>query len=233
MTENKKVSAVISVLNEERTVSNVVKTTLNCQMVNEVIVVNDGSTDHTAKNLQKYLSNPQYRYIEFEHNKGKSYAMVAGVEASTSNIIVFIDADLLGFEEKHIEQLLKPLINGDADMVIGHPTENKIDERFNPFKMIAGERIVYKTDILPILEKMRPAKYGVESLINLYYKSHGKKIKYEFLWGVYHLTKLRKENLNTSIKNYIIEAKQIFCTFAANYFLVLMVLRTVIKGIRF
>jgi len=233
MAENKKISAVISVLNEEKTVGDVVKTTLNCRMVDEVIVVNDGSTDNTAKILESFLSNPKFSYIEFEENKGKSYAMAAGVEISTGEVIAFIDSDLQGFEERHIEQLLKPLLSGEADMVIGHPTENKFDEKYNPLQMLAGERAVYKQDILPILEKMRTAKYGVESLINLYYKSHGKKVKYEFLWGIYHLTKLRKENLNTSIKNYIVEVHQISRTFVANYFLVFMAIRTMIKGIWF
>jgi len=233
MKDKLKVTVIISALNEESTIHGFTKTALNCRMVNEVIVVNDGSTDHTAKKLEPYLSHPKYSYIEFEQNRGKSYAMAAGVETSTGDIIVFVDADLLGFEEKHFEQLLNPLIKGETDMIIGLPTENKLDEKLNPFQMLSGERAVYKKDILPILEKMRTAKYGVESLINMYYKSQGKKIRYEFLWGIYHLTKLRKENLNTSVKNYIIESKQISRTLAANYLLVFMALRTVIKGIRF
>jgi uncharacterized protein YfkK (UPF0435 family) len=118
-------------------------------------------------------------------------------------------------------------------MVIGHPTENKFDEKFNPLQMLSGERAVFKKDILPILEKMRTAKYGVEILINLYYKSQGKKIRYEFLWGIYHLIKFRKENLSSSLKNYATEVKQISRTLAANNLLVFMALRIVIKGMRF
>lgn len=232
MLNKPRVSVIISVLNEESTVAEVVKTSLECRTVDETIVVNDGSTDNTSKNLRLFLNNPKYTYIDFEKNKGKSFAMVAGVEVSTGEVIAFIDSDLQGFEEKHIEQLLKPLLSGKADMVIGHPTENKFDEKLNPLQMLAGERAVYKKDILPILNKMRTAKYGIESLINLYYKSQGKKIKFEYLWGIYHLTKLRKENLNTSIKNYIVEAHQISRTLAANYFLVFMAIRTIIKGIR-
>ena len=233
MIDKPRISIVISVLNEESTVAGVVKTSLECRMVDEVIVVNDGSTDNTSKNLRSFFNNPKYTYIEFELNKGKSYAMVAGVEISTGEVIAFIDSDLQGFEEKHIEQLLKPLLSGEADMVIGHPTENKFDEKFNPLQMLSGERAVFKKDILPILEKMRTAKYGVETLINLYYKSQGKKIRYEFLWGIYHLIKFRKENLSSSLKNYATEVKQISRTLAANNLLVFMALRIVIKGMRF
>jgi glycosyltransferase involved in cell wall biosynthesis len=233
MIDKPRISIVISVLNEESTVSDVVKTSLQCQMVDEVIVVNDGSTDHTAKKLEPFLSHPKYSYIEFEQNKGKSYAMVAGVEASEGEIIVFVDADLLGFKEKHIEQLLNPLIKGEADMVIGPPVENKLDEKLNPLQMLSGERAVFKKDILPILEKMRTAKYGVETLINLYYRSEGKKVKYEYLWDIYHMIKFRKETLRSSLKNYAIEVKHISRTLAANYLLVFMAIRTVIQGLKF
>ena len=233
MTQNIQTSTIVSVFNEQNTVSNVVRVLLNCPQVDEVIVVNDGSTDNTANRLEAFISHQKYKYIEFTENKGKSFAMVAGVEEAKGEIVIFIDADLLGLECNHIKQMLKPLLNGEADMVIGPPTENKIDEKLNPFQMLSGERAVYKKDILPLLEKMRSVKYGVELLINLHYKSQGKNIKYEFLWGIYHLIKFRKERLNTSLKNYAIEVKHISRTLADNRPMIFTVLKKSMSSTRY
>jgi len=51
----------------------------------------------------------KFRYVKFDKNKGKSYAMVAGVENSTGEIIVFVDADIIGLNCEHIERYC-PLI---------------------------------------------------------------------------------------------------------------------------
>jgi len=230
MLNDVEISAVISAYNEENSVAAVVKTTLGSKIIDEVIVFNDGSTDKTAENLEKFISNPKFTYIEFEKNRGKSFAMIEGVEKASGDIIVFIDADILNFEEKHIKQLIVPLVNKEAGMVIGHPTENKFDEKLNPLQMLAGERALYKIDILPFLEDIRSTQYGIETMLNLYYKSKGKKIKFEYLWGVYHLTKIRKAGLIGSIKNYTVETKQISKTLAANYVLVMMAAKTIFRG---
>jgi len=229
MYNNLKISAVISAYNEEDTVAAVVKTTLYSNIIDEVIVVNDGSTDKTANNLEQFKNNPKYFYIEYKKNRGKSFAMVEGIETAIGDIIVFIDADILNLEESHIAQLIVPLVNQEAGMVIGHPTENKLDEKLNPLQMLAGERALYKTDILPFLEDIRLTQYGIETMLNLYYKSKGQKIKFEYLWGVYHLTKIRKAGFNGSIKNYVSETKQIFKTLVANYALVMMAAKAIFR----
>ena len=229
MLNNIKITAVISAYNEETTIASVIKTTLESKTIDEVILINDGSTDKTSSNVKMFKNNPKFTYIEYEKNRGKSYAMVEGVENATGDIIVFIDADILNFEEKHIVQLIKPLINQEARMVIGHPTENKFDEKLNPLQMLAGERSLYKEDILPFLEDIRTTQYGVETMLNLFFKSKGKKIKFEYLWGVYHLTKIRKDGIQGSVKNYAVETKQIFKTLVANYALVMLAAKAIFK----
>ena len=219
------VSAIISVFNEERTIQEVVGPILYCPLVDEVIIVNDGSTDQTRLYLECFLSMSKVKYIDFKKNWGKSYAMIAGVEASEGEIIVFVDADLQGLESQHIEQMILPLTVGKADMVIGHPTENRLDEKLNPLQMLSGERALFKRDIIHILENLRTSKYGIEALINIYYKSEGKKIIYTYLWGVYHLIKFRKESINISLKNYAVEIKHISRTLVENRLLVYAALK--------
>ncbi len=229
MLNNFKITAVISAYNEEETVATVVKTTLDSRIIDEVILINDGSTDKTSSNVNPFKSNPKFKYIEYEKNRGKSYAMVEGVEKATGEIIAFIDADILNFEERHIVQLIEPLVNQEVGMVIGHPTENKFDEKLNPLQMLAGERALYKKDILPFLEDIRATQYGVETMLNLYFKSKGKKIKFEYLWGVYHITKIRKDGIQGSVKNYAVETKQIIKALVANYTLVMLAAKAIFK----
>ena len=78
-------------------------------------------------------------------------------------------------------------------------------------------------------EDMRATQFGIEIMMNLYYKSKGKKIKFEYLWGVYHLTKIRKAGFNGSVKNYASEIKQIFRTLAANYVLVMLAAKAIFR----
>lgn len=223
------ITAVICAYNEERTVGDVVKTVLDCGTVDETIVVNDGSTDNTAQILGQFLEDDKFRYVEFNKNMGKSYAMIKGVELAKGDVILFIDADIVGFESQHIEQLVLPLIYGEADMVIGQPYPNEMRRRLNPFRpleLLAGERALYKKDILPIVDKIRTSKYGIETLMVLYYKSQGKRIKIEYLWGVTHLLKFQKEAHLSVLKNYLKEASDILGATAINYSLVLAAAKT-------
>ena len=76
---------------------------------------------------------------------GKSWAMAHGVEISENEIILFFDADVSNIMKEHFDELLKPIIDNTADMVLGQPSETLIDYRINPFKVIdRGKSIVKK-----------------------------------------------------------------------------------------
>ncbi|MBE9481384.1 MAG: glycosyltransferase family 2 protein, partial [Bacteroidetes bacterium] len=99
-----KISAIICAYNEEKTIKNVV-TTVSDYFFDQVIVINDGSTDKTDEILRglTYLHN--LKYISLSENKGKGYAMATGVLNSIGEIITFIDADLSNLTEEHFSQL--------------------------------------------------------------------------------------------------------------------------------
>lgn len=143
--------------------------------LNEIIVVNDGSTDGTHKVLEKFSGTERIRIIEFSENKGKGCTMAEGVVHAVTPVLIFVDADLLNFDPRYISPLLSPLLRGEVDMVIGHPTKKDLNYRLNPFKPISGERAVFKEDIFPLLGRMRESRYGVETLINFYYRAEKKR----------------------------------------------------------
>jgi len=172
----KKVSAIICAYNEEKTVKDVILAVSESLLVQEIIVVNDGSSDNTKQIIEELQKEIEIKTIHLAENKGKGYAMATGIENSTGEIIVFIDADLSNLKEKHFEQLITPIFSKEADMVLGQATETLINYKINPFKSFTGERALLKKDVLPLLGKMRTSRFGVETLINLYYQAQEKRL---------------------------------------------------------
>jgi len=216
---NKKTTAIICVYNEEKTIKEVLSIVCD-YFFDEVIVVNDGSIDKTDDILNELSNNYKFKYIKLEENKGKGFAMVTGIENASGEIIVFVDADLSDLNKEHLSLLTMPLANNKADMVLGQATETLIDYSINPFKSFTGERAVFKKDIIPIVDKMKHSKFGVETLINLYYQSEGKRVKYVMLKGLKHPTKFDKVSKQQALKEFVKEGHQIALTAFKNFDLI-------------
>ena len=212
----KTISAIICVYNEERTIKGVVIKVAD-YFFDEVIVVNDGSTDRTDNILKETNEFSDFKYINLAENKGKGYAMAIGIENASSDIIVFIDADLSNLHDDHLFELVMPLTHKEADMVLGQATETLINYSLNPYKSFTGERSVFKKDVLPLVDKMKNSRFGVETLINLYYQSEGKTVKYVMLNGLKHPTKFDKVSKPQAIKEFMKEGHQIALTTFKNF----------------
>ncbi len=238
MLKENKITAIVSVYNEEKTVENVIKSLTNCKLIDELIVANDGSTDNTSKIIRQVAESHPFQIIEFEKNRGKSYAMTTGVEHASGDIIVFVDADLIGFSCEHIKKLTLPMVSNQTNMVIGRrPAENhKMDVTGPMDDWLGGERAVYRKDILPILDKMRETKFGVETLLNLYFKSKNDKNKRTMivdLNGLVHVRKYKKYSHHKAAINYAKAASQIVRTIFVNYFLIFTVVKNIFTNIKF
>jgi glycosyltransferase involved in cell wall biosynthesis len=212
-------TAIICAFNEQDTIKDVAITVLD-YFFDEVIIVNDGSTDKTDEILKDLSKSHDFKYISLPENKGKGFAMATGIENAKSEIIVFIDADLLNLKDEHFLHLLISVIEDEADMVLGQATETLINYKYNPFKSFTGERVLLKKEILPILDKMKHSRFGVETLINLYYQSEGKRIKYVMLEGLKHPTKFDKTSSSQATKEFAKEGHQIALTIFKNFDLI-------------
>jgi len=219
-----KISAIICAYNEANTIKEVVST-VSDYFFDEVIVVNDGSKDNTDFVINELKEICNIKYIALPENKGKGYAMAIGIENADSDIIVFIDADLSNLKEEHFAQLITPVFINEADMVLGQATETLINYKMNPFKSFTGERALFKNDILPILEDMKSSKFGVETLINLYYQAQEKRVKYVMLAGLKHPTKYEKTNQFQATKEFVSEGHQIVLTAFNNFKLVSKIIK--------
>lgn len=121
--------------------------------------MNDGSTDQSLEILQSYQD--QIQLINFTKNRGKSYAMVAGVRAATADIIVFCDADLVSITQDHLRGLIEPMRLDIADQVLAIRQSDLL-----PFKQLTGERAYRRIDLLPLLDRLEHTKFGAETYLN-------------------------------------------------------------------
>jgi glycosyltransferase involved in cell wall biosynthesis len=112
-----KISVVIPVYNEVKTVGQVMDRVLNCGFDAEIIVVDDASTDGTREFLRTF-EHPRVKVLYHAKNRGKGAALRLGF-AATSNPYVFVqDADL-EYDPRDYHRMIEPLLDGRADMVYG------------------------------------------------------------------------------------------------------------------
>ena len=225
----KSVSIIICTYNEEQTIAEVIKACCDYNPMTDVLVVDDGSTDQTVAVLKELKKSYRFRLELLPENKGKSWAMVDGVEHCDSEVILFFDADLSNITRQHFTSLLEPMRQGRADMVLGQPRETMIDYRINPFKSLTGERAMFRKDLLPILEDIREIRFGVETYINLYFQAEGKRIQYVLLEGLSHPNTFEKVSAVKATKKYINEGKEIARTYMNNYELIIKRIENQIK----
>ena len=117
-----KLSIVIPIYNEERTISDLVYAVESANKLgldNEILLVDDSSTDKTSEILTKIHSdNPSLIIVKHSFNQGKGAALRSAFEQASGDIILIQDADL-EYDPKEYPKLLKPIIENKADVVYG------------------------------------------------------------------------------------------------------------------
>jgi glycosyltransferase involved in cell wall biosynthesis len=110
-----KASVIIPAYDEEQTIGAVIRVAMAHPLVHEVIVVADRCRDRTV--VRAYEAGAT-TVIEPTDRHGKGEALDVGVETASSDILVFLDADLIGFTGDMLTTLIEPILRRDADMTI-------------------------------------------------------------------------------------------------------------------
>jgi len=136
------VAAVMPVYNEAPTVSNVIKTVLAQPLVQELIVIDDCSTDGTWDILQQSAKcNSKIKLFRHETNQGKGAALRTGFAQVTAPIAIVQDADL-EYDPEEYPLLVNPILAGQADVVFGSRFMGSTAHRVLYFWHSVGNKIL-------------------------------------------------------------------------------------------
>src|ERR1044071_493674 len=110
-----RVAAIVPAWNEQETIAEVLSVLKATPLIDEIIVVSDGSTDETVA----IARNLQLKTIHLRQNRGKGTAMAVGVAHTDADILVFVDGDILNLTRDLLDRLIEPVVAGRVDMNIG------------------------------------------------------------------------------------------------------------------
>ncbi len=162
-TQNKKISVVIAAYNEEPRIAEVLRVVEHHPLIDEVIVVNDGSKDDTSNVVKQF----DVKLIENEKNMGKTLSVKRGIEAAKNELIMLLDADLKGLTAMAVESLARPVLDGDVDWTLSLRGNSGGVMKLLHMDWVSGERVVPKRLLLDPLIWSRPdVGYGLETLMN-------------------------------------------------------------------
>lgn len=118
-------SIIVPAYNEERTIHLILDKVRDVQLIQgiakEVVIVNDGSRDGTVAAVRSYMdANPDMgiRFYEQPKNMGKGAAIHRGIKEATGEYLIVQDADL-EYDPREYNDLLRPVVEGFADVVFG------------------------------------------------------------------------------------------------------------------
>ncbi len=142
-------SVVIPCFNEVNTVEDIVKRVLAEAIVDEVIIVDDGSTDGSGAILKQIEAQHRrrVRVVYHERNRGKGAALVTGFRETTGEVIIIQDADF-EYDPREYALLLRPIQEGVATVVYGSRFLGGTRKAMNFWNMVANKSLTLITNIL-------------------------------------------------------------------------------------
>lgn len=187
-----KVSAIIPAFNEEERIENVIKPLLDSPLINRIIVIDDGSIDLTAKVVSKY----PVELIRLPKNKGKAEAVKVGLSYCQEDIILMIDADLVGLTTIHVRDLIAPIKEENIEMTIGIFEGGRFltDTAQKVAPNLSGQR-AFKGSLVADILSLDTKGYSIEIALTKLIKNKNISTKKVILKNISHVIKEEKLGL--------------------------------------
>jgi polyisoprenyl-phosphate glycosyltransferase len=211
-----KATAIVPAYNEASRIASVLSVLTATGSLGEIIVVDDGSKDNTTEVASTF---PEVRVVRLPQNLGKAGAMTEGARRARHEVVVFLDADLIGLTPAHVESLLAPVMAEEADMTVGQFWSGSplvtIWMRFCP--AISGQRAMRVGDFLDIPD-IATSGFGVEVVVTRAAIRRHLRVRYVPWSNVTHVLKESKRGIARGLATRVVMYAQILrCTAEDRY----------------
>ncbi|MFN8489417.1 MAG: glycosyltransferase family 2 protein [Caldilineaceae bacterium] len=167
---NETVTLIIPAYNEALRIGAVLQAACGVNLVNQIIVIDDASTDDTAAVVEAYRRIDQ-RICLLRHslNRGKAMALLVGATASTNDLVAFVDADLIGLQPQNLLDMINPVQQGESAMALGIFTEcrRQTDWSHHAMPFLSGQRCL-RWRLFRTTPGIYTAGWGIEAALSLH-----------------------------------------------------------------
>ncbi len=187
-------SAIIAAFNEEKTLADVLGVLTRHPLIDEIIVVSDGSTDGTVEIARGF----DVTTIALRANQGKGYAMRVGVDYASHDVLFFVDGDMTNLTDRHIESLLGPVLRDECDMNIGvrnrGPVRNFFHLQMKVGPVLSGIRVM-KREVFHTVPVRYQERFKIEAALNFFCSRAGYRQRQTVIYRLGHVIKESKRGL--------------------------------------
>ena len=192
-------TAIVAAYNEEKTIAAVLRALTSSPLIDEVIVVSDGSEDATVEIARTFDG---VRTVALRANHGKGFAMAVGVANASNDTLFFCDGDMYNVTEEHIGALVMPVLRGECDMNIGVRDRGALANFFH-LKLHCGPVLsgirVMKRDVFETVPPQYQSHYKIEAALNCFCARAGYTQQETVIYGLSHVIKESKMGLSDGL----------------------------------
>jgi polyisoprenyl-phosphate glycosyltransferase len=181
-------TAVVPAYNEGQKIGNVLEVLRGVERIDDLLVIDDGSRDMTVQEVLHFAElDNRIRLISHPKNLGKGQTFFTASASTRSTYLLTLDADLINLNQRHIQDLILPVLQGKAEMTTavfkGGQLNTDLAHQVTPW--LSGQRC-FRTDLLKYTSQKAASGYGIETAITIAARQRGWRCQYIPWQGVTH-----------------------------------------------